>query len=122
MYRFWQLKDLCVRPGTNTRYVVTLTAGLADSPEGKDQNMTQGYLVQFSSVDDRNYYVGRPFFKDYDPHHDAFKAFVGPLLDDVFVFDYIIDLNSEKNLPTSFSAKKNSLRGRDGKQIYSVQN
>lgn len=52
-----------------------------------------GYIVTFSSVADRDYFVGRPFHYPYDPHHDAFKQFVGPLLDKedgVIVFDFTV--------------------------------
>jgi hypothetical protein len=44
-------------------------------------------------VEARNYFVGRPFHFPYDPHHDAFKQFVGPLLDPkdgVIVFDFTV--------------------------------
>ena len=49
-----------------------------------------GYIVTFKNVADRDYYVGRPFHTPYDPNHDAFKTFVGPLLDKngAFVFDF----------------------------------
>lgn len=60
---------------------------------GLDQKMQQGYIVSFSSVEDRNYFVGRPFHFPYDPHHDAFKQFVKPFLnpdDGVFVFDFTV--------------------------------
>jgi hypothetical protein len=52
-----------------------------------------GYISTFSSVADRNYFVGRPFYFPYDPYHDSFKQFVGPLLaatDGVFVFDFSV--------------------------------
>lgn len=36
--------------------------------------------MTFESIEARNYFVGRPFTYPYDPYHDAFKQFVGPLL------------------------------------------
>ncbi len=41
MTRFMALKDLCVNPVTGENYVVSLDAGIANSPEGLDQKMTQ---------------------------------------------------------------------------------
>jgi hypothetical protein len=93
MKRFLALKDLCVNPSTGQPYILSLVAGTANSPEGLDQNKTQGYIVTFSSVSDRNYYVGQPFYTPFDPHHDAFKKFVGPYVDagpGVFVFDFTV--------------------------------
>lgn len=92
MIRFLKLKYLCVNPKTNQTYIESLDGGYANSHEGADQNMTQGFVVTFSSVADRDYYVGRPYTFPYDPHHDAFKQFVGPLLDTkgVFVFDFTV--------------------------------
>ena len=51
-------------------------------------------MLRFASEGDRNYYCGGPIVTDaalYDPAHDAFKHFVGPLLADatgVLVFDF----------------------------------
>ena len=62
--------------------------------------MQQGYIVTFSSIADRDYFVGRPFFNPYDPYHDAFKTFVIPLLnphDGGFVFDFTV-VNSNVSL------------------------
>ena len=92
--RFLALKTNARRNGKN--YILSIESGLANSPEGADQGMTQGYIVTFKSAEDRDYYVGKPFFADFDPAHDAFKQLVGPLLDTddqgkvtgVFVFDF----------------------------------
>lgn len=92
--RFLELRR-SARAADGKPYILAIEAGDADSPEGLDQGMTQGYLVTFRTRADRDYYVGRPKFTPYDPAHDAFKAFVGPLLEadaagrpGVFVFDY----------------------------------
>ena len=58
--------------------------------------MSQGFIVTFKNESDRDYYVGKPFSADFDPAHDEFKQFVGPLLsidqngklDGVIVFDF----------------------------------
>eukprot|EP00029_Vermamoeba_vermiformis_P004242 TRINITY_DN14780_c0_g1_i1.p1 TRINITY_DN14780_c0_g1~~TRINITY_DN14780_c0_g1_i1.p1 ORF type:complete len:148 (-),score=15.60 TRINITY_DN14780_c0_g1_i1:70-513(-) len=90
MKRFLALKDLCVNPNTGEPYILSLVAGTANSPEGLDQKMTQGYIVTFSNASDRNYYVGRPFFTPFDPQHDAFKQFLLPLIDGGFIFDFTV--------------------------------
>lgn len=78
--RYLSLYNLCTRPTDNTLYIVSFDAGFNSSKEGADSHMQDGFIVTFSSVDDRNYFVGRPFQTSYDPNHDAFKAFVGPYL------------------------------------------
>ncbi len=57
--------------------------------------ISPGYTVSFASEDARNYFVGRPFYNPYDPYHDAFKQFVGPLLyqpvhQGLIVFDFTV--------------------------------
>lgn len=93
--RFMALKNLCLNEAGN-KYIVSIEAGSANSPEGADQGLQDGFIVTFKSTADRDYYVGRPFSKVFDPAHDQFKAFVGPLLatdeqghvNGVFVFDF----------------------------------
>ena len=42
--------------------------------------MEVSFIVELPNLYYRDYFVGRPFTTPYDPHHDAFKNFVGPLL------------------------------------------
>ncbi|RKR75974.1 Dabb family protein [Frondihabitans australicus] len=73
-------------------YVVSIVAGPQTSPEDTDHVVDLGFIVTFASEGDRNYYVGQPVVTDpayFCAAHDAYKAFVGPLLDDVIVFDLI---------------------------------
>ncbi len=54
------------------------------SGEGASQGFEQRIVVTFKSQGDRNYYVGQPVVTDSnycDPAHQAFKDFVGPLLE-----------------------------------------
>jgi len=93
METYMSLQFKCVNQSTGELYILAFDGGFPNSKEGVDQRMQQGYIVTFGSVEDRNYFVGRPFQQDYDPYHDAFKAYVGPLLispDGVFVFDFIV--------------------------------
>jgi len=96
MDTYLSLYNKCVLPN-GKQYINLMTGGYNNSMEAHDQGFTQGYTVVFSSVQDRDYFVGRPYTTPYDPLHDAFKAYVGPLLDcgnsvncnqGVFVFDY----------------------------------
>ena len=89
--RFLALKTLAKHNGST--YIVSIETGPDISGEGLDQCFEQGFIVTFSSQGDRNYYVGQPVVTDpnfYDPAHQAFKDFVGPLLDQngAFVFDF----------------------------------
>jgi hypothetical protein len=92
MQQFLDLKYQCVNATTGLPYIVSLDAGYANSPEGADQGMQEGFIVTFNNIAERNYYVGRPFYFPYDPAHDAFKTFVGPFLDKngAFVFDFTV--------------------------------
>lgn len=64
-------------------YIRSLSGGRQISPEAGASAASLGFIVEFASVGDRNFYLGRPFVDDdspYDLEHDAFKHFVGPLL------------------------------------------
>lgn len=91
--RFLALRSLSVRNGRP--YVVSIETGAANSGEGADQGLEQGFIVTFRSQGDRNYYVGKPIVTDpafIDSAHEAFKEFVGPLLDQngALVFDFSV--------------------------------
>ncbi len=81
------------------RYILSIETGAQNSGEGVDDSLEQAFVVSFKSQGDRNYYVGQPIVTDanfYDPNHQAFKEFVGPLLHKdplgVLVFDFAVDL------------------------------
>jgi hypothetical protein len=89
--RFLALKTLARRAGKN--YIISIETGGEISGEGADQGLEQGFIVTFKSEGDRNYYVGQPVVLDsnyYELAHQAFKDFVGPLLDQngALVFDF----------------------------------
>jgi hypothetical protein len=91
--RFLALQQLCIRDGK--QYIVSIDTGSDDSGEGADQGLEQGFIVTFTSQGDRNYYVGQPVVMDpnyYESAHQAFKDFVGPLLDKngALVFDFAL--------------------------------
>lgn len=90
--RFLQLKTSAKRDGQP--YILSIDVGAQNSSfEGAGQGFNQAFIVQFRSEGDRNYYVGTPLITDpnlYDPAHQKFKTFVGPLLAEngALVFDF----------------------------------
>ncbi|KAK4151549.1 stress responsive A/B barrel domain-containing protein [Chaetomidium leptoderma] len=76
------LKDLCLTPNTNHAYIQRITGGKDNSPEGLQQGSTHAFIVQFTSSDDRNYYV------EQDPAHQAFKKEIDPLVEKATVLDF----------------------------------
>eukprot|EP00762_Andalucia_godoyi_P001775 ANDGO_07021.mRNA.1 stress responsive alphabeta barrel domain protein len=71
---------------TEVAYCQNLASGVNNSPEGLSGNFSHGFEVTFTSQADRDNYVF------VEPHHQAFKAFVGPILNGgangVIVLDY----------------------------------
>ena len=55
--------------------------GINNSPEGLDKGFTHGYLITFSSEEDRAAYLPHPA-------HKKFVELLGGKLDEPFVFDY----------------------------------
>ena len=78
---FLALQSTATRNGKP--YIISIEAGQQHSGEGVDQQFEQVYIVTFKSEGDRNFYVGQPIVDDaqyYDPVHQTFKDWVGPLL------------------------------------------
>ena len=99
--RFLALKKLCVRSGKP--YIQSIEAGSQISGEGAGGGFEDGFVVTFRSQGDANYYIGKPLVRDpgfFDPAHEAFKNFVGPLLrqpaipSGVLVFDMAVGAES----------------------------
>ncbi|KAL9654126.1 hypothetical protein ABK040_016472 [Willaertia magna] len=93
MSSYFSLKEKCVNTTTNQPYILSFDGGYPNSPEGFDQHMEQIYIVTFRNVEDRNYFVGRPFHFPFDPAHDAFKNLVGkylrmPISEGLIVMDF----------------------------------
>jgi len=79
--RFLALQSTATHHGET--YIESIEAGQQHSGEGVDQQFEQIYIVTFKSEGDRNFYVGQPIVSDaqyYDPIHQTFKEWVGPLL------------------------------------------
>jgi hypothetical protein len=78
--RYLALRDLCVDPNTKQQYIISFTGGTPNSQEGFQQGMRLVFQMLLPNLYLRDYFVGRPFTTPYDPFHDEFKAYVGPLL------------------------------------------
>lgn len=110
--KFLELKNKSLKDGNP--YIVSIDSGYANSHEGLDQGLFDGYILTFKNIEDRDYYVGcnqkykcsEGGFKEaglpYDIEHDQFKNYIGPLLFDadgdgipvpegVFVFDFVAE-------------------------------
>ena len=84
--RFLALERECLRDGRP--YIREIVGGTANGGEGVERGFELGFVLRFASEGDRNFYAGVP--NPTDPAHEAFKAFVGPMLaeDGVLVFDF----------------------------------
>ncbi|KAL2760181.1 hypothetical protein ACRALDRAFT_1091148 [Sodiomyces alcalophilus JCM 7366] len=80
--RFLSLKENCLHPTGHTPYIASLKGGKDNSPEGLQNGITHGFVVEFASAEDRDYYV-----KD-DPAHQAFVKSIGGLIEKAVVVDF----------------------------------
>ena len=63
--------------------IVALEWGTNVSKEKLDKGFTHCFLLTFKSEQDRDAYIVHP-------EHKAFGKIVGPVLDDVFVIDFVV--------------------------------
>jgi hypothetical protein len=71
-------------------YIRSIVAGPQLSGEVAPGGFEDGFVIEFESLGDRNFYVGEPVVADpeyFDHDHAAFKSFVGPFIAGVQVFD-----------------------------------
>ncbi|KAL2136709.1 hypothetical protein VTI74DRAFT_2120 [Chaetomium olivicolor] len=73
--RFLGLKDSGVHPITKAPFIISLKAGADNSLEGLQNGMTHGFVVEFGSAEDRDYYVTK------DPTHQEFVKSIGHVLE-----------------------------------------
>lgn len=62
--------------------IESITAGTNNSPEGKSQGYTYGFIVRFTDEAARDAYLPHPF------HVKVASEQIRPLVEDVLVFDY----------------------------------
>ncbi|KAL7952184.1 dabb domain-containing protein [Trichoderma compactum] len=80
--RFLALKGSCIHPTTGTKYIISLKGGKDNSPETLQNGITHGFVVEFASAEDRDYYVTT------DPAHQAFVKSIGGLVEKAIVVDF----------------------------------
>ncbi|RMZ66047.1 stress responsive A B barrel domain-containing [Pyrenophora seminiperda CCB06] len=79
---FVGLKKACVHPATLRPYIVSISGGKDISTENLQNGISHAFVMQFHSVEDRDYYV------NHDPVHKAFKEAAGTIMEKVIVVDY----------------------------------
>ncbi|KAJ8108716.1 hypothetical protein OPT61_g7980 [Boeremia exigua] len=80
--RMLALKDKCLSASAQKPYIKSFSGGRNNSNEGHAAPFTHGFVVEFESEEDRDYYVSK------DPAHQDFVKFAGELMQSVKVFDY----------------------------------
>ncbi|KAK3342162.1 hypothetical protein B0T25DRAFT_360041 [Lasiosphaeria hispida] len=79
--RFLRLKETCVSHNGGN-YIRSMRGGRDNSPEGLQHGMTHGFVAEFASVEDRNYYVTT------DPAHRAFVKSIEDLVEKSIVVSF----------------------------------
>ncbi|KAL0935106.1 stress responsive A/B barrel domain-containing protein [Colletotrichum truncatum] len=80
--RMLALKDECLHPVTQKPYIQRISGGLDNSPEGKQGGITHAFVAEFSSAEDRDYYI-----KD-DSTHKLFAQSLSGLVARAQVIDF----------------------------------
>ncbi|KAL4996702.1 hypothetical protein BDV10DRAFT_186940 [Aspergillus recurvatus] len=76
------LKDKCIMPHTQKPYIKSFVGGKDHSPEGAQRGMTHGFVAQFESKEDRDYYVSK------DPAHLEVGLRIAPVVDKFLCLDF----------------------------------
>ncbi|KAL7947690.1 stress responsive A/B barrel domain-containing protein [Trichoderma barbatum] len=80
--QFFALKDDCIHPTTGTGYIISLKGGKDSSIEAMQQGLTHGFIIEFASAEDRDYYVKT------DPAHQAIVKSLQDIVENVIVVDF----------------------------------
>ncbi|CAD6983403.1 unnamed protein product, partial [Tilletia controversa] len=79
---FAQLELDC-KLSSGERYIAGFQCGAENvSPEGRGKGFDHGFIITYSDPAHLDYYLNQ------DPAHIEFKKYIGPLLDDVFIYDF----------------------------------
>ncbi|KAF3385547.1 hypothetical protein F1880_002482 [Penicillium rolfsii] len=76
------LKDNCIHPASNKPYIKASSGGMDNSIEGIQNGITHAFVVEFSSAEDRDYYVRE------DPAHRAFVQSLDGVIEKAQVIDF----------------------------------
>ncbi|KAF2843307.1 hypothetical protein M501DRAFT_76884 [Patellaria atrata CBS 101060] len=80
--RMLALKDGCVHPVSRRPYIRSASGGTDNSIENIQNGITHAFIMDFESVEDRDYYVNQ------DPVHQEFKDIAGKILEKAQVVDF----------------------------------
>ncbi|EOA92207.1 uncharacterized protein SETTUDRAFT_153173 [Exserohilum turcica Et28A] len=80
--RFFGLKKECRHPATLRPYIVSIAGGKDISTENLQNGISHAFVLQFHSVEDRDYYVNE------DPAHKAFKEVAAAAVERATVVDF----------------------------------
>ncbi|KAI5464268.1 hypothetical protein BGZ63DRAFT_377322 [Mariannaea sp. PMI_226] len=80
--RFLALQTNCIHPTSKAAYITSLKGGRDNSPENLQGGLTHGFVVEFASADDRDYYVNT------DPVHQAYKDSLAGVVKRAVVVDF----------------------------------
>ncbi|KAK3334207.1 stress responsive A/B barrel domain-containing protein [Cercophora scortea] len=80
--KFMALKDTCQSPVTRHPYIRSIAGGRDNSIETLQNGLTHGFVVEFESAAERDYYVNM------DPAHQSFKKDIEALVEKVTVVDF----------------------------------
>ncbi|KAF2741020.1 hypothetical protein EJ04DRAFT_454396, partial [Polyplosphaeria fusca] len=80
--RMLALRDTCVHPATQKRYIISSRGGRNNSVEGRQGAFTHGFVMEFENEQDRRYYIYN------DPSHLAFVASVSEIMQNSKILDF----------------------------------
>lgn len=78
------LPDALMQMKSEIPGIESITAGPNNSPEGKSQDYSYGFIVRFTDEAARDAYLPHPF------HQKVAGEQIRPLVEDVLVFDYTV--------------------------------
>ncbi|PON23495.1 stress responsive A/B barrel domain-containing protein [Trichoderma gamsii] len=76
------LKDNCLTADTKTPYIKSITGGINSSSEGFSNGYSYGFVVEFNSAEDRDYYVKK------DNAHRSLVNGALPVIQQLCIVDY----------------------------------
>ena len=77
-----KLTDALLKMASEIPGIEEISAGMNNSPEGKDHGFTYGFIVRFRDATARDAYLPHLV------HRQVAGEYLRPLVDDVLVFDY----------------------------------
>ena len=76
------LTDALLKMGNEIPGIEEVSAGMNNSPEGKEHGFGYGFIVRFRDTQARDAYLPHPV------HRQVASEYLRPIVEDVLVFDY----------------------------------